>query len=62
MSVPHDVARLVTLVGGSELFVQRLDTTFSEGYNNVGNGAQSDFFHTSLYKLLTRGPPQSHHS
>jgi predicted alpha-1,2-mannosidase len=35
--VPHDVARLIGKVGGSEKFVKRVDKFFDNGYFNINN-------------------------
>jgi predicted alpha-1,2-mannosidase len=35
--VPHDVHGLIGLMGGEELFVERLDQFFAEGHYNAGN-------------------------
>lgn len=35
--VPHDMARVINLMGGSDTFVKRLDTFFSSGFHDMGD-------------------------
>ena len=47
LSVPHDVPGLITLCGGNEAFVKRLDRFFDHGYFNVAN--EPSFLTPCLY-------------
>ncbi|KAH8917271.1 glycoside hydrolase family 92 protein [Atractiella rhizophila] len=49
-SLPHDIAKLITLMGGDDNFVSRLDTTFQLGLNNVGN--EPSFLTPFLYNYV----------
>ncbi len=50
--VPHNVPELITVCGGKDAFVARLDTFFKHGYYNVGN--EPSFLTPSLYNFAGR--------
>lgn len=37
LSMPHDIPQLITLCGGEDMFIRRLDTFFKNGHYNVAN-------------------------
>ncbi|KAF8525819.1 alpha-1,2-mannosidase, putative subfamily [Hysterangium stoloniferum] len=45
--VPHDMARLVGLMGGPQTFINRLDTFFEKGFHDIGD--EPGFLPTFLY-------------
>jgi predicted alpha-1,2-mannosidase len=50
--VPHDVERLIELMGGPESFVERLDQYFDDGYHDMSN--QPGFHIPFLYNFAGR--------
>ncbi|KAF8591095.1 glycoside hydrolase family 92 protein [Ramaria rubella] len=48
--VPHDMARLIGLMGGPKTFSSRLDTFFSAGYHDIGD--EPGFLPTFLYNYV----------
>jgi len=52
LSVPHDVAGLITLCGGDSAFRRRLDTFFDQGHYNVAN--EPSFLTPYLYHYIGR--------
>ena len=52
LSVPHDVEGLMELCGGSEKFIERLDTFFIKGHYNVAN--EPSFLTPCLYHWAGR--------
>lgn len=57
--VPHDVDGLVSLMGGKEIFVQRLDSLFNERTPLQGDNVSADI--TGLIGLYAHGNEPSHH-
>nr|WP_321412203.1 GH92 family glycosyl hydrolase [uncultured Carboxylicivirga sp.] len=52
LSVPHDVAKLIELSGGTETFEKRLNTLFDLGLYNVAN--EPSFLTPNLYHWIGR--------
>lgn len=50
LSVPHDIAKLISLTGGKEAFEKRLNTLFDRGLYNVAN--EPSFLSPNLYHWL----------
>ncbi|KAI0269962.1 glycosyl hydrolase family 92-domain-containing protein [Gloeopeniophorella convolvens] len=50
-SMPHDIARVIELSGGPSQFVARLDATFANQFNNVGN--EPSFMTPFLYNYVS---------
>ncbi|KAF8331884.1 alpha-1,2-mannosidase, putative subfamily [Cantharellus anzutake] len=50
--VPHDMARLVTLMGGQRTFLDRLDALFDLGFHDMGD--EPGFLHPFLYNYAGR--------
>jgi len=57
--VPHDVRGLMTLMGGKEKFVKKLDSLFNQSSALEGTGAPSDV--SGLIGLYAHGNEPSHH-
>lgn len=57
--VPHDVEGLVELVGGKEMFAEKLDTLFSTSSELAGEEVSSDI--TGLIGQYAHGNEPSHH-
>ncbi|EJD51200.1 alpha-1,2-mannosidase, putative subfamily [Auricularia subglabra TFB-10046 SS5] len=49
---PHDMASVVTLMGGPETYVKRLDALFDIGIHDIGN--EPGFLHCFLYNYAGR--------
>ncbi|KIJ52538.1 glycoside hydrolase family 92 protein [Sphaerobolus stellatus SS14] len=47
---PHDMAKLIKLMGGPQTFSARLDTLFSAGYHDIGD--EPGFLPTFLYNYV----------
>jgi predicted alpha-1,2-mannosidase len=52
LSIPHDVAMLITKSGGTEAFKKRLNIFFDKGFYNVGN--EPSFLSPVLYHWIGR--------
>lgn len=52
LSIPHDVAMLITKCGGAEAFKKRLNIFFEKGFYNVGN--EPSFLSPVLYHWIGR--------
>ncbi|MGV8827896.1 MAG: GH92 family glycosyl hydrolase [Breznakibacter sp.] len=52
LSVPHDVAKLISLSGGQEAFEKRLNTLFDKALYNVAN--EPSFLSPNLYHWIGR--------
>ena len=52
LSIPHDVPGLIDICGGGEIFENRLDTFFDEGFYNVNN--EPSFLSPCLYHWIGR--------
>jgi predicted alpha-1,2-mannosidase len=57
--VPHDVEGLIELIGGKEMFAEKLDTLFSTSSELVGEEVSSDI--TGLIGQYAHGNEPSHH-
>ena len=56
---PHDVEGLINLVGGKEMFIEKLDTLFSTSSDLTGDDISSDI--TGLIGQYAHGNEPSHH-